>query len=373
MKEQIIRLLHETEGYVSGQELCDRFGVSRTAVWKVINQIKEDGYEIESVTRKGYRLVEAPDKVTAEEIQAALEKLAGGNGAALVERLSKIVYYESCDSTNTRAVALAEEGYPSGTLVVCNQQTAGKGRRGRSWNSPAGENIAMTLMLKPEIAPNNASMLTLVTALALVKAMQQCIGQQGTMQQCTEQQGAEQQCIEQQGAEKRDEQSRGGDEKGQFAIKWPNDIVMNGRKICGILTEMSMQMDYINHLVIGIGINVSGTEFSEEIRATAGSILTEAGVRVKRADLIAHFLVAFEESHQTFLATEDFRALREEYNAHLVNKNQVVRVLDPKGEYSGIAQGINERGELLVKEETTKEIKTVSSGEVSVRGIYGYV
>jgi BirA family biotin operon repressor/biotin-[acetyl-CoA-carboxylase] ligase len=157
MKAEILKMLRETDSYVSGQELCNKFGVSRTAVWKAINQLKENGYEIEAVQNKGYHLLSAPDVMDVTE----LESIHSAEWAGC-----ELYYYDSIDSTNTKAKELAEDGHPSGTLVVADQQTAGKGRRGRSWESPTGTGIFMTLMLKPEINPNNASMLTLVAAMA---------------------------------------------------------------------------------------------------------------------------------------------------------------------------------------------------------------
>jgi BirA family biotin operon repressor/biotin-[acetyl-CoA-carboxylase] ligase len=325
MKSEILTMLRESEGYVSGQELCNKFGVSRTAVWKAINQLKEMGYEIEAVSNKGYHLVSAPDVMNEAEIKSLLHTEWAGQ---------ELFCYDTIDSTNTKAKELAEQGYPSGTLVVADQQIAGKGRRGRSWESPSGCGIFMTLMLKPDINPNNASMLTLVAALATAKAITDVTG-------------------------------------ADARIKWPNDIVIDGRKICGILTEMSAQFDYINHIVIGIGVNVHNEQFPEEIRGTAGSLLLACGRRFHRAELIARFLERFEESYAVFLQTEDLEGLMKEYNALLVNANQQVRVLDPKEPFEGKAIGITKKGELIV--DTWESRKLVSSGEVSVRGIYGYV
>ena len=154
-------------------------------------------------------------------------------------------------------------------------------------------------------------------------------------------------------------------------IKWPNDIVINGKKICGILTEMSAQFDYINHIVIGIGINVHNESFPGELQDHAGSLLLECGKRVHRADLIEAFLEEFERLYAIYLQTEDLSALQEEYDQLLVNRGRQVRVLDPKEPFEGKAMGITKKGELIV--DTWESRKLVSSGEVSVRGIYGYV
>lgn len=326
MKEEILRLLRSADGYISGQELCNRFGVSRTAVWKAINQLKEAGYGIEAQQNKGYRLMAAPDLMTEAEIKSLMH----------TEWVAKeVLYFDTIDSTNTKAQELAEKGYPSGTLVVADKQESGKGRRGRSWVSPSGTGIFMTLMIKPDINPNNASMLTLVAALAVAKAITSVTGEEAL-------------------------------------IKWPNDIVVNGKKVCGILTEMNAQFDYINHIVVGIGINVHNESFPEEISQMASSLMIEAGgKRFHRAQIIAETMSYFEQYYDTFLKTQDLSALVREYDKLLVNRNKSVRVLDPKEPFDGKAMGITPKGELIV--DTWESRKLVSSGEVSVRGIYGYV
>lgn len=326
MKEEILRLLRSADGYISGQELCKRFGVSRTAVWKAINQLKEAGYEIEAQQNKGYKLMAAPDLMTEAEIKSLMH----------TEWVAKeVLYFDTIDSTNTKAQELAEKGYPSGTLVVADKQESGKGRRGRSWVSPSGTGIFMTLMIKPDINPNNASMLTLVAALAVAKAITSVTGEEAM-------------------------------------IKWPNDIVVNGKKVCGILTEMNAQFDYINHIVVGIGINVHNESFPEEISQMASSLMIEAGgKRFHRAQIIAETMSYFEQYYDTFLKTQDLSALVREYDELLVNRNKSVRVLDPKEPFDGKAMGITPKGELIV--DTWESRKLVSSGEVSVRGIYGYV
>lgn len=326
MKEEILRLLRSADGYISGQELCNRFGVSRTAVWKAINQLKEAGYEIEAQQNKGYRLMAAPDLMTEAEIKSLMH----------TDWVAKeVLYFDTIDSTNTKAQELAEKGYQSGTLVVADKQDSGKGRRGRSWVSPSGTGIFMTLMIKPDINPNNASMLTLVAALAVAKAITSVTGEEAL-------------------------------------IKWPNDIVVNGKKVCGILTEMNAQFDYINHIVVGIGINVHNESFPEEISQMASSLMIEAGgKRFHRAQIIAETMAYFEQYYDTFLKTQDLSALVREYDKLLVNRNKSVRVLDPKEPFDGKAMGITPKGELIV--DTWESRKLVSSGEVSVRGIYGYV
>ena len=295
-------------------------------MWKAINQLKEAGYEIEAQQNKGYRLKAAPDLMTEAEIKSLMH----------TDWVAKeVLYFDTIDSTNTKAQELAEKGYPSGTLVVADKQESGKGRRGRSWVSPSGTGIFMTLMIKPDINPNNASMLTLVAALAVAKAITSVTGEEAM-------------------------------------IKWPNDIVVNGKKVCGILTEMNAQFDYINHIVVGIGINVHNESFPEEISQMASSLMIEAGgKRFHRAQIIAETMSYFEQYYDTFLKTQDLSALVREYDELLVNMNKAVRVLDPKEPFDGKAMGITPKGELIV--DTWESRKLVSSGEVSVRGIYGYV
>lgn len=192
----------------------------------------------------------------------------------------------------------------------------------------------MSLLLRPDFMPEDASMLTLIAAMAVREGIRQIAGLEGQ-------------------------------------IKWPNDVVLNGKKVCGILTEMSTEMEWIRYVVIGIGINVNMREFPEEIRETATSLALCADKTIRCAELIAAVAGAWEYYYKKFLKTKDLSFLMEEYNQMLVNVDREVKVLAPKGEYTGISRGINEKGELLV--ETNQELRTVLSGEVSVRGIYGYV
>ena len=325
MKAEILAALRASDGYVSGQDLCGKFGVSRTAIWKAINQLKQAGYEIEAVQNRGYHIVSTPDILSENELRSIRK----------TEWLGNKIYYETeIDSTNTKAMKLAEEGAPHGTIVVTDHQINGRGRRGRSWESPAGEAIAMTFLLRPKIDPNNASMLTLLAAMAVARGIE--------------------------------------DETGLKAgIKWPNDVIINRKKVSGILTEMSAQADYVNHIVVGIGINVHIQEFPEELKNIATSVFLELGVKINRAALIERICEYFEAYFEVFLQTEDLSAISKQYDAYMVNRNQPVKVLDPKDTYEGTARGITTRGELLV--DTWESRKLVSSGEVYVRGIYGYI
>ena len=325
-KTKILKILRNTDGYLSGQELCEQLGISRTAVWKYMKQLKEEGYEIQSVQNKGYCLMEVPDVLGESEIKSRMETQWVGQ---------RVYFYEEIDSTNTQAKRLAEEDAPSGTLVVSDCQVKGKGRRGRVWTSPKGEAIYMTILLRPQIRPDRASMVTLVMGLSVVQAIRNVLGL-------------------------------------ETSIKWPNDVVLNRTKLVGILTEMSAQMDYIEYLVIGTGINANMTAFSEELKDKATSLRMEMGRPVNRAALIAESMKCFEKNYEIFEKTQDLSGLMEDYQAVLANLNQPVRVLEPGHEYSGIARGINEKGELLVEREDGT-VTAVYSGEVSVRGLYSYV
>lgn len=349
MKAEILRLLKESDSYLSGQQLCDRFQVSRTAVWKMIEQLKKDGYEIEAVRNKGYRLIHSPDVLSEEEIKSLVRTTWAG---------SHIIFREEMDSTNTQAKLLGEQKAPHGTLVVTDRQIMGKGRRGRSWESPAGVCIYMSILLRPELKPSSAPMLTLVMALAAADAVRKQTGLEAK-------------------------------------IKWPNDLVLNGKKICGILTEMSAEPDYINHVVIGVGINVNQMEFPPDICDTATSLLLEsekmaeastslvqeserAGVtpwacgKIRRAELLAAVMEEFEKYYGIFMETGNLSGLADRYNEMLINRGREVKILEPGHTYTAQAKGINDTGELLVCLPDGEE-RHIFAGEVSVRGVYGYV
>lgn len=248
--------------------------------------------------------------------------------------ITKRYHFETIDSTNKKAKELAVAGAEHGTLVTADAQQAGIGRRGRSWSSEKGTGIYMSMLLRPRIATDKASMLTLVAALAVESAIAE-------MLQC------------------------------QPMIKWPNDIVLNKKKICGILTELALNGTEIDYVVIGIGINANNKEFPEEIVQTASSLFLELNEEIDTELLITEVWKQFAVYYERFLETEDLTLLKEEYEKALVNKEEKVKVLDPLGEYIGVAKGITNTGELIV--DTEGEICYVSSGEVSVRGIYGYV
>lgn len=247
----------------------------------------------------------------------------------------RIYEYEEIDSTNVCASHLASEGAEHGTLVIAHKQYAGRGRRGRSWESPAGNNIYLSLVLRPEFQPDRAPMLTLLMAYSVAQALE----------------------------EKEDAEVR---------IKWPNDLVIGKKKICGILTEMKLNGSGIGHVIIGVGINANMDEFPDEISSKATSLKIELGRAIDSKSLIGVIMQKFETNYDRFTGQQDLSFIQEEYNKLLVNKDREVRILEPGNEYEAVAYGINSTGELLVKKKNG-EMETVFSGEVSVRGIYDYV
>ena len=331
MKTEILRKLRNSEEYVSGQSICNELGVSRTAIWKVINQLKEEGYVFDAVQNKGYKISSYPDVITKSEIESQLDDK---------NIIKKIQFFEEIDSTNTQAKLYAEQGEESGTLFVAEKQNGGRGRRGHNWISPAGSGIWMTLLLRPDIEPVNASMLTIVSAMAVTSAIKREANEQGVDIECQ--------------------------------IKWPNDVVVNKKKMCGILTEMSAQMEAVNYVVIGIGINVNTTHFDDEIKGTASSIYGETGKHFKRSRIIVFFAEEFTKYYNIFMEKQNLSGLKDDYNKMLANKDNIVKIINKEETFTGTALGINDKGELEVVKEDGSHTMIVS-GEVSVRGLYGYV
>lgn len=326
MKSKILALLREREDYVSGQELCERFGVSRTAVWKAIGQLKKEGYRIEAVQNRGYLLAPENEVYGQHELESRIRTRWAGR---------PLRFYDELSSTNLQAKLDAENGAEQGTLIVADMQTAGRGRRGRTWSSPAGMNVYFTLILKPDFQVELASMVTLVMGLAVAEGIHKTCGVEAR-------------------------------------IKWPNDIVIGGKKVCGMLAEMSTERDFIHYVVMGVGINVRRQEFVPEIADRATCLEQECGRPVPRAELIANVMEAFEEYYDIFRRDGSLAAFLDRYNSLLAGVGGEVRVLDPKGEFQGVSRGVNSTGELLVEREDGT-VEAVYAGEVSVRGIYGYV
>jgi BirA family biotin operon repressor/biotin-[acetyl-CoA-carboxylase] ligase len=323
-REQILDLLEQHPGsHVSGADLSRALGVSRSAVWKQVETLRGQGYGITGGPNQGYLLERLPDLLYPREIQKGLQ----------TSRLGRQVYhFRSVSSTNQVAQDLGRRGYPEGTLVVAEEQTAGRGRWQRSWWSPPETGIWLSLVLRPQLAPYRVSQITLVAGVSCVRAIDACLG------------------------------LRPG-------IKWPNDIVYDGRKLCGILVEMEAAAEQVHFLVIGIGINVNQEleEFPEEIRDSAISLGMIAGRRVERLLLVQRFLEAFEEDYDHY-CRDGFAAARQAWLSCQVTLGKAVRVQAGREEFTGEACGLDDDGSLLVRL-GSGQVRRCIAGEVTfVRG-----
>lgn len=326
MKEKILAILCGSPGYISGEKMSQELGVSRSMIWKVINGLREEGYQIDSVTNRGYRLVLVPDLVSSEAIKPLLKTKVFGRA---------IYDYKEVDSTNIVAKAKARDGAKEGTVVIANSQSRGKGRLGKTWESPAGKGIWMSIVARPRIPIQEVSGITLVAGLAICKTIRR-----------TTQLPA--------------------------YIKWPNDIVVNGKKVCGILTEMSAEIDQVNYVVIGIGINVNTTSFPKELHKTATSLKIESGQDYMRKDIIAELLMAFEAYYDQYTKGKGLSEILDQYKELCITLKNDVRIINKNEEYWAKPVDIDDTGALIIdKKDGTR--KRIASGEVSVRGIYGYI
>ncbi|HHX63066.1 MAG TPA: biotin--[acetyl-CoA-carboxylase] ligase [Epulopiscium sp.] len=326
MREKILGMLRETKDYISGERMSQELGVSRSMVWKVIKGLRDEGYKVDSVTNKGYRLAAVPNLITGEEVRSVLEPKIFGK---------EIYDYKEVDSTNVIAKAKAREGAKEGTVFIAESQTGGKGRLGKVWESPSGTGIWMSIVVRPEIVPQEVSGITLVAGLAICKAIRKVTSLSAY-------------------------------------IKWPNDIVVNGKKVCGILTEMSAEIDRVNYVIIGIGINVNTTKFPEELRKIATSLKIESGIDYSRKDIVAQVLMLFEEYYQKYVQGESLQGALEEYKDLCITLKNEVSIIDKDKSYEATPLDIDKTGALIV-EKKDGSIEKITSGEVSVRGIYGYV
>lgn len=322
--EQILAVLQSAgEDWVSGEEISRQLGISRTAVWKQIEALRAAGYTLEAQTRLGYRLTSSPDRVTATEILAGLATLHFGR---------EVEHREQVGSTNDLAKQLAREGAREGLVVVAEQQVAGKGRLGRSWSTPRGSAIAMTLVLRPTMPPHQAPRVTLVAAVAVAEAVRAITGL-------------------------------------PVGIKWPNDVQLEDRKFCGILTEMEADMDRIDFVVCGMGLNVNMEReaFAPEYRNTATSLRAEAGRTFPRAPLIQAILARFESAYDQ-LAGGRFEAVLDRWRSLSITLGRPVRVSSATGAPTlvGTAEDVDADGALLVRTEDGA-LHRVLAGEVSLR------
>ncbi|MDX9916977.1 MAG: biotin--[acetyl-CoA-carboxylase] ligase [Gudongella sp.] len=325
MKQKIIEKLKNADGYLSGQKLSEEFGLSRTAIWKHIKQLKKVGFEIESVTNKGYRLISTPDYISAEKIEESLKNSVIGKN---------VLYFDSLPSTNNKAKELTME-LKEGTVILAEEQTKGKGRLGRSWASPGRKGIYASIVLKPEAKPESVSKLTLLGAAAVSLALDEF-------------------AVE-------------------TKIKWPNDIILNGKKIAGILTEMNSELGIVNYIILGIGINVLQTEeeIPEELRVKATSIYAQIKRPVDRTDLLIAILKNLDTLYSEFKTSEGIDKALDICRDRSAVLGREVIVIQGREERKGQAISINKDGELMVKFESG--IENIMSGEVSIRSEHGYI
>lgn len=335
MKYKVLEVLMSNIGeYISGEALSEKLGVSRTMIWKHINDLKREGYVLNSSSKKGYMLMSIPDAINTCEIMHGLESGLFG----------KSVYcFEEIDSTNNYAKKIAYEGCDDGTVVVADRQLSGRGRLGRSWDSPSGKGIFMSLVMHPKIPPEDMQLVTLGASVAVVKAIKEVTGISA-------------------------------------GIKWPNDVVIDGRKVCGILTEMASEQERISFLVVGIGINVNheDEDFHDELKDKAISLRQHAlknnmlGEGILRRSSIIKSVLRNLESVYEHLNAGNKSIIIDEWKNLSVTLGKDIRIEIKGTLHEGTARDITNDGRLIVdcRDNVTRELL---SGEISVRGMLGYI
>lgn len=321
MKSAVLGYLKERcPNYVSGEEICRSLNISRTSVWKYVSTLRNEGYEIEARSRLGYRLVGTPDLLLPDEVVTGLDTLFCGQ-----------VYHHhlSLPSTNTTAQELARAGAPEGTVVLAEEQTGGRGRLSRAWVSPLG-GLWFSIILRPTVLPARAPEITFLAAVACVQAFERYPGV-------------------------------------DVGIKWPNDLVWRDRKLGGILTELSGEFDRVNHVVLGVGINVNLNEddFPPGLRAVTTSVSAITGFPVSRRRLLRELLVSLEHWYRVWLA-DGFSPVVQAWKRMHSWLDRPVRVVNVEGEWTGIAVGIDDDGALLLKTDNGLT-KRIIAGDVLLR------
>ncbi len=321
-EERIVAWLREARGPLSGEELARRLGCSRAAVWKRVAALRRQGYRIEGRRAGGYALAAAPDRLGPAELAPHLT----GSWRC-------IHWFAEVDSTQRVARELAREGAPEGTVVVTERQTAGRGRLGRQWHSPAGVNLYCSLVLRPALAPGAVPQIALVAGAAVAAAVEEATGLRP-------------------------------------AIKWPNDVLLGGRKVAGILTEMDSEMERVHHVIAGIGVNLNAprTAFPPELRGKAGSLRLATGRRVDRAAFTGRLLAALEARYGRFVA-KGFGSVRAEWESYSCLTGREVRVAAADGELAGRVLGLDDDGALRLARAGGGVVRVVA-GEVTVRDGY---
>jgi len=329
MRDKILKVLIDNrDKFLSGETISSFLGITRSAVWKHIKSLQQDGFEIESRSGLGYRLVAIPEELDEVTLAETMKTKTMGKNIEL---------HQSIDSTNNRARELALEGADEGTLIIAETQLEGRGRLGRNWVSPKGKGIWMSLILRPNLPPDQAPRITAMAAVAVRKALNKATGL-------------------------------------NIGIKWPNDIIIDGKKVCGILTEMHADIDRIHYVVVGIGINVNMTQedFPTDISSTATALRIALNRWVDRRQIIALVMEEIEEIYFKYLETRDFKQILDLCRQYSITLNRPVKVIGRDTTFEGFAIDFDEDGSLLVKKEDGIIVK-VMSGDVSVRGRHGYV
>jgi BirA family biotin operon repressor/biotin-[acetyl-CoA-carboxylase] ligase len=322
VKEKTLLALRQTGGdFLSGEDLSRLLGVSRTAVWKAVQALREEGYTISSRPRRGYRLEQVPNLLLPAEIRWGLETWWLGH---------KIYYRDTLASTNELAKELARQGEEEGTLVIAEEQVAGRGRRGRSWHSPRGQNLLFSLLLRPPLQPAQTPQLTFLAAVALAEILKEELGLAA-------------------------------------GIKWPNDVYVGGRKVAGILTELSAEVDRVNFVIMGIGINVNTPldDFPLPLQDRATSLQAEVGRALSRVDLLQKLLLRIENWYKAFLR-DGFAPLRRRWKELALVLGKGVQVIGPDETLSGVAVDVDDFGALLVQV-PEGPVRRVLAGDVSLR------
>ena len=316
IKQKIIGFFRDNQDkYFSGEDLSGHLGFSRASVWKYISKLRASGYEIDAVPHLGYKLVSSPDKLFGFEISNGLSTKTFGKDA--------IHYYDSITSTNDKAYALAEAGEAEGAVIIAESQTKGKGRIGRKWLSPEGGGIYLSIVLRPDFETDEIPTITLMAGAAIVQAIKKVSGVDAVM-------------------------------------KWPNDVLINGKKVSGILTEIKAQPDRVDFLVLGIGINVN--TLSKKLPSEGTSLVVESGKPVDRIGLVRVVLAEIEKRYEK-LKKKGFASIRDEYKSLSSVLGSKVKVQEHHRTLVGTAVDVDEKGALIVKDKTG-ELKRVFSGDV---------
>lgn len=304
-RDQLLSLFRRTPGdFVSGQELSRVLNISRAAVWKQVELLRQAGFDIEAQRSRGYRLLGGPDRLLADEIQTDLD----------VQRIgSSVVCLEEIDSTNARARQFGEDGATDGMVIIADRQSAGRGRLGRRWESPAGVNLYTSILLRPAIPVQQAPQLTFLSAVAVAETLNQLY-------------------------------------QLPARVKWPNDILVNGRKIAGLLNEMNAETEQIHFVILGVGVNLnmSAEQFPEELNYPATSVFLEAGGTVDRVAFIRTFLQKLDSYYSEFLV-EGFMPIRRRWEALCEMMNVRVQVDQNTGGLQGTVVGLDADGALRLQ------------------------